>query len=177
MGSVFGKMLRIIGMHNAGKTQVVEGLVEELCRRGWRVGTIKHSSHRHSFDRSGSDTDRHRKAGARLSAIVARGECAVFLPEPDERDPYTTLAPLYESCDIVIVEGHAAAPGEKIEVWSSGCAEPPLAANRTDIVAVVSDVEPGLDLEWLRRDDVHALADLAERMVGLCGAATRAAPA
>ncbi len=177
MSSMFGKIVRIIGMHNAGKTQVVEGLVEELCRRGWRVGTIKHSSHRHSFDRPGSDTDRHRRAGARISAIVARGECAVFMPEPDERDPYTTLAPLYEDCDIVIVEGHAGAPGEKIEVWWSRCDEPPLASNRADIVAVVSDIDPGLDIEWLRRDDPSALADLAEQMAGLRSAATNAAPA
>ena len=58
---VFG----ITGWKNSGKTTLVERLVAELTRRGWRVSTVKHAHHAFDIDKEGTDSFRHRAAGAR----------------------------------------------------------------------------------------------------------------
>ena len=58
---VFG----VTGWKNSGKTTLVEALVRELTGRGWRIATVKHAHHDFDIDKEGTDSFRHRKAGAR----------------------------------------------------------------------------------------------------------------
>ena len=58
--------------NDRGKTTLLIELVEELTRRGVRVGTIKHSSHSHELDTPGKDSFRHRQAGATPAASHPR---------------------------------------------------------------------------------------------------------
>ena len=64
---VFG----ITGWKNSGKTTLAEKLVAELCRRGWRVSTVKHAHHDFDIDKEGADSFRHRQAGASEVAVVS----------------------------------------------------------------------------------------------------------
>ena len=67
---VFG----VTGWKNAGKTTLVERLVSEFVRRGWRVSTIKHAHHDVDVDQPGRDSFRHRVAGAsRASTSASEG--------------------------------------------------------------------------------------------------------
>ena len=70
---VFG----VTGWKNAGKTTLVERLVAEFVRRGWRVSTIKHAHHDVDVDQPGRDSFRHRVAGATEVAVVGGGNTAV----------------------------------------------------------------------------------------------------
>ena len=36
------KVVCIVGYHNSGKTSLIERLIQELQRRGYKVGYIKH---------------------------------------------------------------------------------------------------------------------------------------
>ena len=63
-------MFGITGWKNAGKTTLVERLVEEFVRRGWRVNTVKHAHHDLDIDQPGRDSYRHRAAGATEVAVV-----------------------------------------------------------------------------------------------------------
>jgi molybdopterin synthase catalytic subunit len=56
------KVISITGYKNSGKTDLTVKLVEALKQRG-KVGTVKHM-HSHRFDKEGSDTYRHKQAGA-----------------------------------------------------------------------------------------------------------------
>ena len=78
---VFG----VTGWKNAGKTTLTERLVAEFVRRGWRVATIKHAHHDIDIDRPGTDSWRHRAAGAAevRALTVARAEP----PRPLSRGP------------------------------------------------------------------------------------------
>ena len=58
--------LHIIGGKNHGKTTLIVELVQELTKRNLRVGTIKHTHHRHELDVPGKDSYRHRLAGAEV---------------------------------------------------------------------------------------------------------------
>ena len=66
------KLFSVIGVSQSGKTTTIERLIAELTRRGYSVGSVK-EIHFEDFaiDTPGSNTDRHRQAGARQ--VAARG--------------------------------------------------------------------------------------------------------
>lgn len=66
------KIVTVYGYTKSGKTTTVECLIRELISRGYTVGSVK-EIHFEDFtmDTEGSNTDRHRKAGAEL--VTARG--------------------------------------------------------------------------------------------------------
>src|SRR3972149_10484765 len=59
-----------VGYKKVGKTTLIEKLIAELSNRGYRVGTVKHhhSDFPVSVDTVGTDTWRHRQAGAARAA-------------------------------------------------------------------------------------------------------------
>jgi len=73
------RAVAVVGFKAAGKTRVVEALVSELTRRGYRVGTLKHTADDQPFDKAGTDTWRHAEAGAVSSAILSDKRTAIFL--------------------------------------------------------------------------------------------------
>ncbi len=151
--------IHIVGPKNHGKTTLVVDLVTEFCRRGIRVGTIKHSRHDHELDSPGKDSHRHRTAGSQPAAIVTSDSLGIFLNR-DGRDDYQRLLPLYADCQIVLVEGDIdASSGIKVEVWRAAGGTVPLAAQRPDIAAIVSDDGPDVPIPVWPRNDLPSLAD------------------
>lgn len=96
------KVISVYGYSKSGKTTTVECLIRELVKRNYTVGTVK-EIHFEEFtmDTEGSNTDRHRKAGAEL--VTARG-----LFETDilykEKLPIQEILKFYKQ-DFVILEG------------------------------------------------------------------------
>ena len=158
------KCIHVVGRRNHGKTTLLVELVEELSRRGVRIGTIKHTSHSHELDTPGKDSFRHRQAGARPAAIVGKDLIGVYLPRDPRADFYDCLAGMFTGCDLVLVEGHFDGPGVKIEVWRQAIGGPPLATERRDVAAVVSDDPVSLDVPVWPRSDVNTLADHVLRL-------------
>ena len=163
---VFG----ITGWKNSGKTTLTEQLVAELTARGWRVSTVKHAHHAFDIDREGTDSFRHRQAGAGEVAIVSGVRWALMHELRGEEEPrmeevIARLGP----CDLVLVEGYKREAHPKIEVRRLEAKDrAPLAAGDPGIVAIAADhaVEdaalPVFDL-----DDVGAIADFVEAQTGL----------
>ena len=89
-------------MHHAVKTTTIEHLIRELVGRGYSVGTVK-SVHRERFsiDRAGTNTDRHRTAGA--TAVAARSDAQTAIMWSGRLD-YDEILRLYDT-DWVIIEG------------------------------------------------------------------------
>jgi molybdopterin-guanine dinucleotide biosynthesis protein MobB len=153
--------IHVIGRKNHGKTQLVVDLVEELTRRGLRVGTIKHTHHRHELDTPGKDSHRHRTAGSAAVGILSPTMNAVFLPAEKMlpgQDRYASFSPLYADCDLVLVEGDTQADAPKIEVWRAEVGSPPMASEDRTILAVITDDPLPGDLPRIARGDVPALA-------------------
>lgn len=166
--------IHVIGRKNHGKTQLVVELVAEFNRRGLRVGTIKHTHHRHELDTPGKDSHQHRLAGAAAVGILSESMSAVFLPAEHRvrgENGYAPLTPLFATCDIVLVEGDATARAPRIEVWRANQGTLPLAAEDESILAVVTDdslYSLNVRMPILPRCDVDQLAAwLLERMA--CG--------
>jgi len=150
---VFG----VTGWKNAGKTTLTERLVAEFVRRGWRVATVKHAHHTVDIDHPGTDSFRHRAAGATEVALVGGQRYAIMREqaEPSLAEVLARLAP----ADLVLIEGYKREPHPKIEVRAGDV--PSLAANDPAIVAIAADTPPAeTGLPWFRRDDIVAIADL-----------------
>jgi molybdopterin-guanine dinucleotide biosynthesis protein B len=163
------KVIGVAGFKNAGKTTLVEKLVSELTRRGYRISTVKHAHHSFDIDHEGRDSFRHRKAGACEVAVVSRHRWAIIHESRDEAEPalaeiLAKLAP----CDLVIVEGYKRDTHDKIEVRNLALANPELAGDDPTIVAIAANGPvPGAPVPLFDRDDVSALAGFIERHMRL----------
>ena len=64
-------VLAVSGVHNSGKTTLLEKLLPLLRRRGLKVGVIKHDGHDFTPDVPGTDSFRLREAGADGVAVYS----------------------------------------------------------------------------------------------------------
>jgi molybdopterin-guanine dinucleotide biosynthesis protein B len=150
------RIFGVTGWKNAGKTTLVERLVTELVRRGLTVATVKHAHHAADIDKPGTDSFRHRAAGAREVALVTGQRYAIVREQPDAglAEILARLAP----SDVVLVEGFKRAPHPKIEVRAADSAAMDEAAH--NIVAIAADRRPEkAGLPWFVRDDIGGIAD------------------
>jgi molybdopterin-guanine dinucleotide biosynthesis adapter protein len=171
------KVFGIAGWKNSGKTTLVERLVAEFVRRGIRVATVKHAHHGFEIDREGTDSFRHREAGASQTAVVSSRRVAIMQELREEAEP--TLADILarlEPCDLVLVEGFKRDPIPKIELRRTAARDTaPLGADVPGIVAVAADHDvAGETRPLFRLDDAAAIADFIESTLELQGSAHRA---
>lgn len=163
------KIIGVAGFKNAGKTTLVEKLVTELTRRGYRVSTVKHAHHSFDIDHEGRDSFRHRKAGASEVAVVSRHRWAIIHESRDDAEPtLQDILSKLEPCDLVIVEGYKRDTHDKIEVRNLALAHPELAGDDPTIVAIAANgTLDDAPVPLFDRDDVSALASFIERHTGL----------
>ncbi len=59
-------VIGIVGWKNSGKTTLAAALIRELSGRGLTVSSIKHAHHMVDVDQPGTDSYKHREAGAKI---------------------------------------------------------------------------------------------------------------
>ncbi len=64
-------ILSVIGKSGSGKTRLLKKLIPEMVKRGYKVGSIKHTHH-HDFeiDKPGKDSWEHQNAGSRFCCNI-----------------------------------------------------------------------------------------------------------
>ncbi|WP_163266951.1 molybdopterin-guanine dinucleotide biosynthesis protein B [Chelativorans alearense] len=163
---VFG----ITGWKNSGKTTLTVRLTAALAKRGLKVATVKHAHHSFEVDRPGTDSFRHREAGAVETAIVSSRRWALMHElrgedEPSLADILARLSP----ADLVLVEGYKRESHPKIECRRLDTFDrTPLAGAVPGVVAVASDSPDEKEsLPLFALDDVEAIADFIVRYLGI----------
>lgn len=158
-----GRVIGVTGWKNAGKTTLVERLVAEFVRRGWKVATVKHAHHSVDVDQAGTDSFRHRAAGASEVALVG-GQRYAIMREQEEAPLAEVLARLAPA-DLVLIEGYKRELHPKVEVRSDNSR--PMASDDPNILAIAVDQPPAdTSLPCFRRDDISAIADFIARRLG-----------
>jgi molybdopterin-guanine dinucleotide biosynthesis protein B len=157
---------RINGAKNSGKTTVIVKLTEELIGKGYRVGTMKHSSHDHEFDRPGSDSHRQSEAGSIASIILSPQKLVCHTRRPPNEELFAIIRRTYADVDIVLCEGFAKfsvtrQPTPMIECVAVG--ESPLFSGDPDLVAVLADHTLQVDVPLFRRSATSELATWLEK--------------
>ena len=143
-----------------GKTTVVEGVVAELARRGWRVAAVKHSAHDVDTDVPGTDSHRLAQAGA-VTSMVSSAHRFAATRVVDRELTLDEIAALAGDVDILIAEGYKTAPVPRIEVSRRERSED-LVCHADDLVALVTDhaTLPGVPTFGL--DDAPGIAAFIE---------------
>ena len=154
------KVFGIAGYSGSGKTTLLEKLIPQFTARGLKVSVIKHAHHGFDIDRPGKDSYRHRAAGASEVLLSCNDRWALMHERRDGSDvTLDDLLARLAPCDLVLVEGFKQEPIPKLEVWRPENGKPPLFPERSDIVAVASNVTLATSLPELALDDVAAIAD------------------
>ncbi|WP_209834694.1 molybdopterin-guanine dinucleotide biosynthesis protein B [Ruegeria sp. HKCCE3926] len=161
---VFG----VTGWKNAGKTGLMERLVAEITGRGFTVSTVKHAHHSVDVDQPGTDSHRHRMAGASEVLLASGQRIAVMqelrgTPEPPLADLLARLSPV----DLVLIEGFKREDHPKIEAFRAEAGHALMAPKNTTIRAVASDTPLDLDRPVYDLDDTAGIADFILKEVGL----------
>ncbi|HUV54542.1 MAG TPA: molybdopterin-guanine dinucleotide biosynthesis protein B [Candidatus Krumholzibacteriaceae bacterium] len=156
------KTVAVVGFKDSGKTRVVEALVGELTRRGYRVGTLKHTAENIEFDTPGKDTARHREAGAVATAILRQDAAAFFI---DGHVPISDAARALGELDILIIEGFKTVDTHARILVPREDDDIPKLRNGLGIAAVKihgSMFMGDTDLPVVNLADAEALADIVE---------------
>jgi molybdopterin-guanine dinucleotide biosynthesis protein B len=150
-------LMGIIGHKNAGKTTLTAALVTTLAARGLIVSTLKRTHHAVDLETPGTDTHRHRTAGAAQVLLATDHRLALMeeVSRPTIDHLLTRLAP----CDIVLAEGWKGGTHPRIEVWRAETNKPPLARTDPTIRAVAAIGDPGVAQPVLDLNDIAAIAD------------------
>ena len=154
------QMISIVGRSQSGKTTLIEKLIPALKRRGYKIGTIKHSHHIFDFDKTGKDSWRHKDAGADTVIIASPGKIAMV--KNDYLGSLDGLQRFFDDLDLIITEGYKKEDKPKIEVVRAARHADVLLENDKHLVAVVSDVELQLNVPVFDLEDVDRLADFIE---------------
>ena len=152
-------IVSFVGRSNSGKTTLIERVIPELVRAGYRVATVKHAGHGFDLDTEGKDSWRHKRAGASSVIVMSRGSLAMFADVPEEmkveeiRDRF-----LDGSYDLIIAEGWKSEGYLKIVVIREQVGEVPVSPD--GLLAVVSDKPIDLPVPVLDLNDVTGVAAL-----------------
>lgn len=158
----------VTGWKNAGKTGLMERLVAEITRRGFTVSTVKHAHHSVDVDQPGTDSHRHRVAGA-SEVLLASGQRIALMqelrgaPEPPLAELLARLSPV----DLVLVEGFKREDHPKIEAYRAAAGNALMAPENGTIRAVASDTALDLDRPVFDLNDTAGVADFILNEVGL----------
>jgi molybdopterin-guanine dinucleotide biosynthesis protein B len=168
------RIFGITGWKNSGKTTLTERLVSELTRRGWKVSTVKHAHHDFDIDKEGTDSFRHRTAGASEVAIVSGRRWALMHELKGDAEPsLDAILAQMSPCDIVLVEGYKREAHKKIEARRLDARDrAPLSTSDPHVVAIAADHEvSGEAVPVFLIDDIGAIASFVELTTGLKRAA------
>jgi molybdopterin-guanine dinucleotide biosynthesis adapter protein len=154
-------IISFVGWSGIGKTTILEKLIPELVRRGYRVATVKHVHH-FSMDHEGKDTWRHRKAGASCTIISSAEELAL-IRDMDHDATIDEIRDTYAGdVDIMITEGYKMEKAPKIEVFRAGEHPAPVFADGHGLSALVTDTNFDVGVPCIGLDEIEKLADFIE---------------
>jgi molybdopterin-guanine dinucleotide biosynthesis protein B len=163
---VTAPILAISGPSGSGKTRLLTRLVPALARRGVTTAVVKHTRHRHPFDRPGKDTAVLRRAGALATAIEGPEGMALFGPPAGGLRPLARLLP---PVDLVLAEGFRDEPVPRVEVHRRSVSKAFLCARDPRVIAIVTDEPPPRPIRAFTAGEVERLADAICARFGLGG--------
>mgnify|MGYP003401650785 FL=1 len=152
-------IVAFVGRSNSGKTTLIERVIPELVRAGYKVATVKHTGHGFDLDTEGKDSWRHKRAGASSVVVLSKGSMAMFADVSDQmrvedvRDRF-----LDHTYDLIIAEGWKHERYPKIIVVREQVGEIPVSTE--GLLAVVSDKPVDLHVPLFGLDDVVGVAAL-----------------
>ena len=155
-------VVSVVGKSNSGKTTLVEKMIGELIRRGYRVATIKHNRHGFEIDHEGKDSWRHKQAGARTTVIASPHRVAVIEDVVKDFDISELVDRYIRDVDIILSEGFKNNPFPKIEVNRREMNQELLSSPADHLFAIASDRPLSAGVPCMDINDISGLVDMVE---------------
>lgn len=142
----------VSGIKNSGKTTLICKLVQALTIRGFKVGVIKHDGHEFEADHEGTDSYKHKVAGAESVIVYSKSKLMMI---KDHKEPHLEeMIAFQKDMDVIILEGMKYSDYPKLEIVrlersrESVCKKETLLALVTDTDLQIEGVKSiGLDEE------------------------------
>jgi molybdopterin-guanine dinucleotide biosynthesis protein B len=109
-------IIGIYGFQDAGKTVLVEDLVRALVRKGYRVASVKHTTHAKSVDSEGKDTWRHWKAGSDPVAFMSSIETSIIKHSRTSEEDVVRLILKEFDPEVLVIEGNKEGDYPKVRI-------------------------------------------------------------
>ena len=153
-------ILLIVGKSQAGKTTLIEKLIPQLKKRGYKIGTIKHAHHGFDVDKKGKDSRRHQEAGADTVIVSSPGKIAMV--KKDTWQGLENLTGYFQDMDLIITEGFKRVKKPKIEIFRAAAHKQPFCLRDKNLIAFVTDTDFNLNVPTFGLEDIHQIADFIE---------------
>lgn len=153
----------IIGRPKSGKTTLITNLIPELKRRGYRVATIKHTTHEFETDTPGKDSWKHAQAGSECTVLSSEKKVTLVRRTNHDLDPSELARLITDDFDVILAEGFKGSSEPKIEVYRREAGE--LLEGVSGRIAVVTDESGDIGLPCFAFDEVAGIADIIEKTV------------
>jgi molybdopterin molybdotransferase len=154
-------IVSIVGKSESGKTMLMEQLIPEFKRRGYRVATLKHTHHDVEIDQAGKDSWKFAQAGSDAVCLSSPNKLAFVRNvdhDPSIEEIMTVIGPEF---DLVLAEGFKKGRIPKIEVHRKDLGDD-LLCRSEELSAVVTDAPLGIDIAQLPWGGTMAIADFME---------------
>ena len=155
-------IVSIVGKSDSGKTTLIEKIVPELIRRGYRVITVKHDLHGFEIDKEGKDSWRHKLAGAH-GVIISSPQKVALIRDVDKDMSLEELRDSFGGdADLILSEGYKRDVQPKIEVFREEEHEELLCTKEDNLVGIASNRPFDIGVPCLDIDDVKGIVNLIE---------------
>jgi molybdopterin-guanine dinucleotide biosynthesis protein B len=156
-------IISIVGKSDSGKTTLIEKLVPELTRRGYRIATVKHDVHGFEVDREGKDSWRHKQAGAHTVVISSPKKVALIRDVEKDLTLEEIRERLIQDVDLILSEGYKKDVQPKIEIFRKEKHKELLCTKKDNLIAIVSDQKFRVGVSCFFLDDIRGVAEFIEK--------------
>lgn len=132
------KIIAISGVKNSGKTTLISKLIPRLTDKGLKIATIKHDGHDFNPDVLGTDSYRHREAGAYGTAIFSKNKWMIIKEETDI--DVESIISEFPEADLIILEGFKFSDYPKVEIVRKSNSTSPVSKIET-VICYISDMD------------------------------------
>jgi molybdopterin-guanine dinucleotide biosynthesis adapter protein len=99
------KYIGFYGLSNTGKTTLIISVIKQLTMKGYKVASIKQTTHPYSIDTSGKDTWNFSKAGSDLVCFQSAVETSFIINQQLPFDRIMDIINNMDFYDVVLIEG------------------------------------------------------------------------
>jgi molybdopterin molybdotransferase len=155
-------VVSIVGKSESGKTKLMEQLIREFKKRGYKVAALKHTHHKVEIDQAGKDSWKFAQAGSDAVGLSSPDKFALVKNVDHDPDIEEIMAIAGPEFDIILAEGFKKSRIPKIEVHRKALGDDLLCSSE-ELSAVVTDAPLGADVAELPWGNATAVADFIER--------------
>jgi len=155
-------IVSIAGKSQSGKTMLMEQLIAEFKKRGYKVAALKHSHGGIEIDHPGKDSWKFTQAGSDAVCISSPVKLA-FVKNLDHELNIGEIMPIIGlEFDLVLAEGFSKSKIPKIEVHRKELGDD-LLCSPGELSAIVTDAPLATDVAQFPWGDTVAVADFIEK--------------